>query len=150
MYYDMPVDSTPDIDDRWHGPTAEYLAGEALSQWELVYVTHDTGTVEVKLWDANDAAIQDFKPIGVVIESGGIADTATGTVGIFWGIGRNDGWTFVTNQDEGKTVYGGTTPGALVVAAPATTGDIVCAVGTLLEEDEIQFNFGLCATVEVP
>jgi hypothetical protein len=149
-YYDMPLDSTPDTDDRWHGPTAEYLAGEALSQWELVYVTHDTGTVEIKLWDANLTTVEDLKPIGVVIESGGIADTATGTVGILAGIGRNDGWTFVNNQDEGKTVYGGTTAGALVVAAPSTTGDRVCAVGTLLDEDEIQFNFGLCTNTEVP
>jgi hypothetical protein len=148
MYYDMPVDATPDADDRWHGPTEEWLAGEALSQWELVYVTHDTGTPEIKLWDANDGAIQDFKPLGVVIESGGIANASTGTVGVFWGVGRNDGWTFVDNQDEGKTVYGGNTPGELTVTPPSVGGEIVCAVGTLLDEDEIQFNFGLCATVE--
>jgi hypothetical protein len=151
LYYDMPLDSTPDADDRWHGFTAEYLAGEALSQWDLVYMTHATGTPEIKLWDADLATFKNYKPIGVVIESGGISDAATGTVGIGFGIGRNDGWTFITDStDEGKTVYGSTTAGALTDVAPSTTGNIVCAIGVALDDDEIMFNFGLCSTVEVP
>jgi len=146
----IPFDSTPDSDDSWSGLTAEFLAGETLSQWDLVYVTHDAGTVEIKKWDA-DGAAKALKPIGVVVESGGIADTESGTVGILWGVGRNDGWTFTDNQDEGKTVYGlATTAGAIGVTAPAVAGDIVCAVGVLLEEDAIQFNFGLCTSTEVP
>ena len=149
--YHLPVDSTPDSDDSWVGTTAEFLAGETLAQWDLVYMSHDTGTSEIKKWDADLATYKYYKPIGVVIESGGIADTATGTVGILGGIARNDGWTaFADNADEGKTVYGTTTPGAMSDTAPAVSGDIVCAVGIVLDDDEIMFNFGLCASVEVP
>lgn len=151
QFNEMKFDSTPDSDDSWAGPTAEFLAGEILSQWDLVYMSHDTGTPEIKKWDADLATYKFYKPIGVVIESGGIADEATGTVGILWGIGRNDGWTaFADNSDEGKTVYGTTTAGAMSDTAPATTGDVVCAVGVVFDDDEIQFNFGLCTSVEVP
>ena len=153
-YYDIPLDSTP-ADDAWHGPTAEFLAGEALSQWELVYMTHDAGTSEIKLWDA-DGAAKARKPIGVVVESGGIGDTATGTVGIIGGIGRNDGWAFTNNQDEGFTIYGDDgTPGALIAEEDDPTdfldsGDVACAVGILIDEDEILFDFGLCTSTELP
>jgi hypothetical protein len=148
-YYEMPFNQIPTSDDSWSGPTAEYLAGETLTQWDLVYVTHDTGTPEIKKWDADLATYKAYKPIGVVIESGGITDTETGTVGVLWGFARNDGWTFTDNQDEGLTVYGTTTAGAISVTAPSTAGDIVCAVGIVHDEDEIMFNFGLCASVEV-
>jgi hypothetical protein len=208
MYYGIPLDSTPDGDDRWHGPTTEYENGEstAISQWQLVHKAPGGASQAAELleWDADDATYKKYKPVGVVVESGGLEAEKTsgtltigatyilddwitnddftnvgaasnadgvifvatgttpttwtnssvvhhiGTVGIIGGIARNDGWTFVTdNTDEGKTIYGSDTPGALTDVAPATAGDIVCAVGTAIDDDEIQFNFGLCATVEV-
>jgi hypothetical protein len=159
MYYDMPWDSTPNANDRWHGLTAEFEngSGATLQQWSLVYLRADGASQEgaLYLWDANVATYKNYKPIGVVVDST-ISDGATGTVGIGMGIGRNDEWTFVTdNTDEGKTIYGAASDAGspnynLTDVAPSTTGDIVCAVGVALDDDEIMFNFGLCATVEVP
>lgn len=155
QYYEMPFDSTPASDDSWSGPTAEFEngSGGALAQWDLVYLRADGAGQEGALygWDADLATYKYYKPIGVVVESGGIADGAVGTVGILWGIARNDGWTAIAdNTDEGKTVYGTATAGVISDTAPSVTGDVVCAVGIALDDDEIQFNFGLCASVEVP
>lgn len=155
QYYEMPFDSTPASDDSWSGPTAEFEngSGSTIAQWDLVYLRADGASQEGALyeWDADLATYKNYKPIGVVVESGGIADGATGTVGILWGIARNDGWTFVTdNTDEGKPVYGTTTAGVIDDAAPAVSGDIVCCVGNSMDDDEVMFNFGLCASVEVP
>lgn len=153
LYYDMPLDSTP-ANNAWHGPTAEYEngSGSALSQWDLVYLRPDGASQEGALWpwDGDLAIYKYYKPIGVVVESGGIADGNTGTVGIIGGIGRNDSWTFITdNTDEGKTIYGSNTAGDLTDVAPSTQGNIACAVGIAQDDKVIEFNFGLCTTTEV-
>jgi len=154
-YYNIPLDSTPDSDDSWHGMTVELenaSAVEPIPQWALVYVRTDGAGQEGGIWpwDADLATYKSYKPIGVVIEAGGIAVDATGTVAIGTGIARNAGWAFTDNTDEGKTVYGTTTAGVMSVTAPAVAGDIVCAVGTVLDDGVVLFNFGLCSSVEVP
>ena len=137
----------PATDDTWSGPETTCLAGEAISQWELVYITHDTGTPECKLWDANDATIQDLEVFGIALE--GIADTSTGRIGIGCGIMRDDGVGWTNNQDEGKAIYGSETPGAMVLTAPADSGDMVAKLGIVLDEDEAYLCFPP-TRVEVP
>lgn len=160
QYNEMPFDLKPDSDDSWSGPMASdssstnYPAGENLSQWDLVYIAHDAGSPEWKKWDA-DGAAKTLKPIGVVVESGGILDTEYGDIGIGFGIARNDGWAFTDNQDEGLPIWGDDdTAGNLVVDDDPEhfldTGDMACQVGILMDEDEIMFNFAYCGLEEIP
>ena len=154
QYYGMPFDSTPNSDLSWSGSEQEYEngSGGALSQGDLVYLRSDGAGQEGAIWpwDADLATYKNYKPIGIVIESGGIADGVTGTVGTKWGTWRDDSLNFTDNTDEGKTVYGTTTAGSYGVTAPSVAGDIVCAIGIVSDDDIIEFNFALSTSVEVP
>ena len=49
---------------------------------------------------------------------------------VWHGVGRNDGWAFTDNTDEGKSVYGGDDgTGVLTLTAPSTSTDIRHRVG---------------------
>jgi len=151
-----PIDSTPDSDHSWSGLEAEFKngSGSTVAFGSIVYIViPDAASQAGELWpwDADRSTFKYYKPIGVVIEEGGIQHHAIGTVGIGIGIFRDDTLAIITdNTDEGKTIYGTVSEGVIDDVAPASSGDVICAVGIALDDKVIYFNFGLCTSEEVP
>ena len=152
----------------WDADLATYKnwkpIGIAIESFEAAKTSGTLTVGEIYVLD-NFIAGDDFSNIGATNEDGN-EFTATGTtpttwtnssvvrhiakVGVGAGVWRDDALNFTDATDEGKTVYGTTTAGEYSVTAPAVAGDVVCAVGIVSDDDVIEFNFGLCASVEVP
>jgi hypothetical protein len=118
----------------WENQTANYsviitgTAGEALSQYDAVYQdTADSG--EWKKGDADAAA--SALVMGVVTESGGIADTETGEITLLGEI-TNGSWSWTA----GAKLYPSATAGAFAESAGANGG----VVATALTATKIFFN----------
>jgi hypothetical protein len=80
-------------------------AGEALSQYDLVYSdTSDSGE-----WKKTDSdTMSKAAAAGIVLESGGIANGSTGSI-LRWGIVTNGAWSFT----RGALLYPSSTAGGL-------------------------------------
>lgn len=132
-------DSSPDADDLWAGPKMLVTAGEALAQWDIVYIRNDSGTAKAYKYDANDATYRTNIPRGIAIAA--IGSGSTGYIGVGNGVARNDGWSMTTNQDEGKRVYASTTAGGITLTKPSSIADSNFVIGSVIEENVILFNF---------
>jgi hypothetical protein len=111
--------------------TIEGVAGEALSQYDLVYANvSDSGEYWIAT-NAGTAAQADV--VGIVVESGGIADTATGTIHL-GGLVTNGSWTWT----PGAALYLSTAGG--ITETEPTSPDIVKPIGYAVTATQIWFN----------
>lgn len=133
--------SAPSTDDTYSGTTITLVAGEALSQWDVVYCKNKAGVHACYKYDANGtdkALFPRFMAVAAISADASGTFLVSGTV-------RNDGWSHTTNQDEGKTIYADeTTAGGLTFTAPSDSGDMVCVLGYVIEENVILFNPTQC------
>jgi len=137
-------DPTPSSDDSWQGSIMSVYSGEALSQWDIVYLKYSVDGPRAFAYNANstDSDNDTYQPIGICLETTGGAGNAI-DIGIGLGVARNDAWSFTDATDEGKPVYcSDDTDGAIELIAPSDSGDHKIKIGNLLDEDEILFNFG--------
>jgi hypothetical protein len=133
-------------DDGWVGPEILGVAGENITQWDILYVKPSEGGARWWKYDA-DAIDKAKIPKGVALAAASSEEAFR--IGTPYGIGRNLGWSMTVNQDEGKEVYASTTAGAITLTIPSTAGDIVVPVGFVLDANYVHFTFGR-AFVEVP
>jgi len=120
-------------DDSFNGPgqITGKLTGEAITQWQAVYLT-SSGT-----WGIADAdAAGKFPAWGIATATIG---TGTNLVVLTQGVIRNDAWAWTTN---GAPLYLSDTAGGLSQTPPGTTGDGVQLFGKVLSDDEAYINTG--------
>jgi len=116
---------TPGTDDSAQGIVIEFLAAEAITQWDAVYVSTTTGRVGRA--DANDAA--KMPVIGIAIEAQGSAGSAVRV--LTHGVYRDDGG-FGGNMTVGVDLYAPETPGNLTTTRPSDDGDFVQVIGVAI------------------
>ena len=143
-------DSTPDTDDTWQGSRASFVAGESISQWDIIYLKYNTDGPRAYMYNANstDSDNDTYRPMGIALAVGTAGSAFN--VGIGFGIARNDGWTFTDATDEGKPIFAGETDGAITLTRPSDSGDHIIHLGNIIDEDEIMFSFGNITDVVVP
>ena len=113
---------TPTTDNTVQGVVIEFLATEAITQFDAVYVSTTTGRVGRA--DANDAA--KLPAIGIAIEAQGSAGSSVRV--LTHGVYRDDGG-FGGNMTVGTDLYVSETPGTLTDTAPGDDGDFVQLMG---------------------
>jgi len=113
---------TPTTDDKAQGIVIEFLAAEAITQWDAVYVSTTTGRVGRA--DANDNA--KLPAIGIAIEAQGSAGSTVRV--LTHGVYRDDGG-FGGNMTVGADLYVSETPGTLTTTVPGDDGDFVQLMG---------------------
>jgi len=113
---------TPTTDNTVQGVVIEFLASEAITQFDAVYVSTTTGRVGRA--DANDAA--KLPAIGIAIEAQGSAGSSVRV--LTHGVYRDDGG-FGGNMTVGTDLYVSETPGTLTDTAPGDDGDFVQLMG---------------------
>jgi hypothetical protein len=113
---------TPATDDKVQGIVVEFLAAEAITAFDAVYVSTTTGRVGRA--DANDAA--KLPAIGIAIEAQGSAGSSVRV--LTHGVYRDDGG-FGGNMTVGTDLYVSETPGTLTDTAPGDDGDFVQLMG---------------------
>jgi len=113
---------TPATDDKVQGIVVEFLAAEAITAFDAVYVSTTTGRVGRA--DANDAA--KLPAIGIAIEAQGSAGSSVRV--LTHGVYRDDGG-FGSNMTVGADLYVSETPGTLTTTAPGDDGDFVQLMG---------------------
>ena len=113
---------TPTTDDKAQGIVIEFLAVEAITQWDAVYVSTTTGRVGRA--DANDAA--KMPVIGIAIEAQGSAGSSVRV--LTHGVYRDDGG-FGGNMTVGVDLYAPETPGNLTTTRPSDDGDFIQVIG---------------------
>ena len=113
---------TPATDDKVQGIVVEFLAAEAITAFDAVYVSTTTGRVGRA--DANDAA--KLPAIGIAIEAQGSAGSSVRV--LTHGVYRDDGG-FGGNLTVGADLYTSETPGTLTATAPGDDGDFVQLMG---------------------
>jgi len=113
---------TPTTDNTVQGVVIEFLAAEAITQFDAVYVSTTTGRVGRA--DANDAA--KLPAIGIAIEAQGSAGSSVRV--LTHGVYRDEGG-FGGNMTVGADVYVSETPGTLTTTAPGDDGDFVQIMG---------------------
>lgn len=121
--------------------------GENVTQWNLLYARNVSGNLRWFKYDADLATYKYYAPRAIALAT--VASGGTCSVGIGDGIAKNNGWSQVNNQDEGKDVFASTTAGALTLIAPSTSGNEVARVGYVLEENVIILSLGNVTLVEV-
>lgn len=143
-------DFTPDTDDTWQGSKTTVTAGETISQWDIIYIKYDTDGPRAFMYNANSTDYDNdtYRPRGIALEAGTAGNSLE--IGIGQGVVRNDGYTFTDTTDEGKPVFAGETDGAITLTRPSDSGDHIIHLGNLIDEDEVEFNFGSFADVVVP
>lgn len=119
-------------DDTYDGLTITgRAAGEAITQWDLVFFNSSDSE-----WHQADAdAAGEFPARGIAVAAGTDGNALTVLV---QGIVRNDGWAWAT---IGGPIYLSDTAGGLTQTAPSTTGDAVQIVGWAMSDDEAYLNF---------
>ena len=116
---------TPTTNDKAQGIVIEFLAVEAITQWDAVYVSTTTGRVGKA--DANDA---DKMPvIGVAIEAQGSAGSSVRI--LTHGVYRDDEG-FSGNMTVGVDLYAPETPGNLTTTRPSDDGDLIQVIGVAI------------------
>ena len=113
---------TPTTDNTVQGIVIEFLAVEAITQFDAVYVSTTTGRVGRA--DANDAA--KMPVIGIAIEAQGSAGSSVRV--LTHGVYRDDGG-FGGNMTVGVDLYAPETPGTLTTTIPADDGDLIQVIG---------------------
>jgi len=113
---------TPTTDNKVQGIVIEFLAVEAITQFDAVYVSTTTGRVGRA--DANDAA--KMPVIGIAIEAQGSAGSSVRV--LTHGVYRDDGG-FGGNMTVGVDLYAPETPGTLTTTIPADDGDLIQVIG---------------------
>jgi len=113
---------TPTSDNTVQGIVIEFLATEAITQFDAVYVSTTTGRVGRA--DANDAA--KMPVIGIAIEAQGSAGSSVRV--LTHGVYRDDGG-FGGNMTVGVDLYAPETPGTLTTTRPSDDGDFVQVIG---------------------
>jgi hypothetical protein len=137
----------------YSGDVITMVNGEAtaITFGQVVYCKGKAGVPACYKYDANGA--DKALPPRYMVVSASIESDASGTF-LRSGTVRNDAWT--TDQagnaaggDEGKIVYAAKTAGETTITIPATSGDMVFVMGTLINEKVIDFRPSLVGT-EVP
>ena len=113
---------TPTTDDKAQGIVIEFLAVEAITQWDAVYVSTTTGRVGRA--DANDAA--KMPVIGIAIEAQGSAGSSVRV--LTHGVYRDDGG-FGGNMTVGVPLSAPEASGTLTVTRPSDDGDFIQVIG---------------------
>jgi len=113
---------TPTTDDKAQGIVIEFLAAEAITQWDAVYVSTTTGRVGRA--DATNTA--KMPVIGIAIEAQGSAGSSVRI--LTHGVYRDDGG-FGGNMTVGVPLYAPEANGNLTTTIPADDGDFVQKVG---------------------
>ena len=113
---------TPTTDNTVQGIVIEFLAVEAITQFDAVYVSTTTGRVGRA--DANDAA--KMPGIGIAIEAQGSAGSSVRV--LTHGVYRDDGG-FGGNMTVGVDLYAPETPGTLTTTRPSDDGDFIQVIG---------------------
>jgi len=116
---------TPGTDNSVQGVVIEFLAVEAITQFDAVYVSTTTGRVGRA--DANLAA--KLPAIGIAIEAQGSAGSSVRV--LTHGVYRDDGG-FGGNMTVGVPLYTSETPGTLTATAPSDDGDFVQKMGVAI------------------
>ena len=116
---------TPTTDNTVQGIVIEFLAAEAITQFDAVYVSTTTGRVG----RANAAAAGTMPAIGIAIEAQGSAGSAVRV--LTHGVYRDDGG-FGGNMTVGVPLYTPETDGTLTVTAPSSDGDFVQKMGVAI------------------
>jgi hypothetical protein len=115
---------TPTTDNKVQGIVIEFLAVEAITQFDAVYVSTTTGRVGRA--DANVASMAKMPVIGIAIEAQGSAGSSVRV--LTHGVYRDDGG-FGGNMTVGVPLYAPEAPGTLTTTAPSDDGDFVQKVG---------------------
>lgn len=131
----LAIDATPDgmDDDEYNGIIiAGADCGEALGQWDTVFINNDAD-----IWHEADAtaASGEYPAAGIAIAA--CTDTNPAKI-MVRGVIRNEGWTGLT---IGGAVYLGESDGALTQTAPSTANDCVQIIGFAISDSEILFDF---------
>ena len=113
---------TPTTDNTVQGIVIEFLAVEAITQFDAVYVSTTTGRVGRA--DANLAA--KMPVIGIAIEAQGSAGSSVRV--LTHGVYRDDGG-FGGNMTVGVDLYAPETPGTLTTTRPSDDGDLIQVIG---------------------
>ena len=113
---------TPTTDNTVQGIVIEFLAVEAITQFDAVYVSTTTGRVGRA--DANDAA--KMPVIGIAIEAQGSAGSS---VRVLTHGGYRDDGGFGGNMTVGVDLYAPETPGTLTTTRPSDDGDFIQVIG---------------------
>ena len=116
---------TPTTDNTVQGVVIEFLAAEAITQFDAVYVSTTTGRVGRA--DANDAA--KLPAIGIAIEAQGSAGSSVRV--LTHGVYRDDGG-FGGNMTVGVDLYVSETPGTLTTTAPGDATDFIQLMGVAI------------------
>ena len=116
---------TPTTDNTVQGVVIEFLAVEAITQFDAVYVSTTTGRVGRA--DANDAA--KMPVIGIAIEAQGSAGSSVRV--LTHGVYRDDGG-FGGNMTVGVDLYAPETPGTLTTTRPSDNGDFIQVIGVAI------------------
>ena len=116
---------TPTTDNTVQGVVIEFLAAEAITQFDAVYVSTTTGRVGRA--DANDAG--KLPAIGIAIEAQGSAGSSVRV--LTHGVYRDDGG-FGGNMTVGADLYVSETPGTLTATAPGASDDFVQIMGVAI------------------
>jgi|GEM_PF-1426097 len=116
---------TPGTDDSAQGIVIEFLAAEAITQWDAVYVSTTTGRVGRA--DATNAA--KMPVIGIAIEPQGSAGSAVRV--LTHGVYRDDGG-FGGNMTVGVDLYAPETAGNLTTTRPSDDDDFVQVIGVAI------------------
>ena len=124
---------TPATDNTAQGIVIEFLAAEAITQWDAVYVSSTTGRVG----RANATAAGTMPAIGVAIEAQGSAGSSVRV--LTHGIYRDDGG-FGGNLTPGAEVYAPESDGNLTATRPSDDGDFVQVMGVAVGVRSVFIN----------
>ena len=124
---------TPTTDNSVQGVVIEFLAAEAITQFDAVYVSTTTGRVGRAL--ATNAA--KMPVIGIAIETQSSVGYSVRV--LTHGVYRDDGG-FGGNMTVGAEVYAPEALGTLTTTIPTTTGDLVQVMGVATGVRSVFFN----------
>jgi hypothetical protein len=113
--------------------TLAVTAGEALSQYDVVYC--DTSDSNKYKKSFNNGTSDQAYAVGIVTQTGGISNGATGQVTIIGKV-TNPGWSF----SIGDAVYVDSTPGSVTQTEPASLGQYAKPVGDALSATTLWFS----------
>jgi len=106
-------------------------AGEAIGQWDVVFIEDDTDPI----WEADaTAASTEYPAFGIAVAA---ASDTNPVIILTQGIVRLDSWDWT----PGAPIYLGEADGTLTATAPSTENDCVQIIGWAVSDDEIYFDF---------
>jgi len=126
---------TPTTDNKVQGIVIEFLAVEAITQFDAVYVSTTTGRVGRA--DANVASMAKMPVIGIAIEAQGSAGSSVRV--LTHGVYRDDGG-FGGDMTVGVPLYAPEAPGTLTTTIPADDGDFIQKVGVAVGVRSVFIN----------